>query len=228
MAFATFCTGKCRLVWWRIESMVTRSRCVELGVVLFEGAQDHRVASAAASRSLTLCRSVVVSAHAAAGLEVKTVVARSQPVQRRCLVEHVSERRQLRHGYSSMFKCEVPWFEVSQGADAFARAHVLLRYLAVLPSTQDCGRRPGPHSKSPDFVLPIAFGGVRFVAGRVRRGRVRRPVGLGPQPRCDVRGVQRGSGRGVHTAAPSAADLFAARPPQARSALTREHTVSTI
>ena len=113
----------------------------------------------------------VISAHAAPGLEVKTVVARGQPVQRHCLVEHVSERRQLRHGYSSMFKCEVPWVEVSQGADAFARAHVLLRYLVVLPSTQDCGRRRGPHSKSLDFVLPIAFGGVRFVAGRVRRPR---------------------------------------------------------
>ena len=46
---------------------------------------------------------------------------------------------------------------------------------------------------------------------------------------CDVRGVQRGSGPSVHTAVPSAADLLAARPPQARSAeLTREHTVSTI
>ena len=67
----------------------------------------------------------------------------------------VTERLQLRHGYSSMCKCEVPWFEVSQGADAFALAHVFLRYLAVLPSTQDCGRRPGPGPESPDFVLLI-------------------------------------------------------------------------
>ena len=37
------------------------------------------------------------------------------------------------------------------------------RYLAVLPSTQDCGRRLGPDSKTLDFVLPIAFGGVGFV-----------------------------------------------------------------
>jgi hypothetical protein len=108
-------------------------KLVEFGVVVPQGAQDHRVACPACQQVVDLDPKGVISAHAAPGLKVKTIVARGQPVQRRCLVQHVSDRRQLRHGYSSMSKCEVPWFEVSQGADAFARAHVFLRYLVLQP-----------------------------------------------------------------------------------------------
>ena len=118
MAFATFCTGKCRVVWLRIESMVTRSRLSSFGVVLLEGAQDHRVASPARQQIVDLVPQCVVAAHAAAGLEVKTVVARGQlrstPLSRRARQRAPAAATWL----LLCFKFEVPWFEVSQGPDA--------------------------------------------------------------------------------------------------------------
>ena len=109
---------------------------VQLRIVLFEGAQDHCVASATAQEIVNLLPHFVVAAHTAARLHREPVDAGGQLVEWRCLGGNLTECLQLRHGRSPSRVRGLSIQCLSTGLVVHVSARVLLRDLTGRDTAQ--------------------------------------------------------------------------------------------